>query len=183
MRYQRICTAGVTTLTVLATLGGCAKKEAAPADPEFDRRWSALATGGNEALYIEDDRGEGLMGNVRRATKPQPVPVLPPGESPAGSLPEQPNGDDVQKVIRSNLAAVKGCYMLMARAGSARSGKAILTFGIGADGKPADVAVDAPQFRGTALPNCMMGQVARWTFPKSQKGGGSISYPFVFVGG
>jgi hypothetical protein len=172
-------------MVVLGSLAACAKKadtgEAPAADPDFDKQWASLATNGVEALYIEDDRGEGLMGNVRRATKPQSVAL--PGESPSGALPVQPNGEDVQRIIRGNLAAVKGCYMAMARSGSPRSGKAIVSFDIGADGRPAGVRVEAPQFKGTALPSCMMGQVARWTFPRSQKGGGSVSYPFVFVGG
>lgn len=167
-------------------LGACGKKsgEAPAGDPAFDRRWSSLASSGVEALYIEDDRGEGLMGNVRRATKPQAVPLPPPPTVAANeTLPAQPNGEDIQKIIRGNLAAVKSCYLMMTRAGVQRSGKAIVSFDIGADGKPVGVRVDAPQFRGTTLPNCMMGQVARWTFPRSQKGGGAVSYPFVFVGG
>ena len=173
----------LVVMVALGSLAACAKKAAnAGSDPEFDKQWASLATNGVEALYIEDDRGEGLMGNVRRATKPQSVAVAP-GESPGGALPVQPSGEEVQRVIRGNLAAVKGCYMAMARQGSPRSGKAIVTFDIGADGRPAGVRVEAPQFQGTALPSCMTGQVARWTFPRSQKGGGSVSYPFVFVGG
>lgn len=30
---------------------------------------------------------------------------------------------------------------------------------------------------------CMTAQIARWSFPKSQKGGGSVSYPLLLVGG
>ena len=39
----------------------------AAASPEFDQKWSALAKNEVDVFYIEDDRGEGLMGNVRRA--------------------------------------------------------------------------------------------------------------------
>jgi outer membrane biosynthesis protein TonB len=79
--------------------------------------------------------------------------------------------------------AVRGCYMNMARTGQARSGKAIVSFSIGADGRPASLRVDAPAFSDTPLPACVTAQVSRWSFPKSQKGGGQVSYPFVFVGG
>src|SRR4029079_5606346 len=52
---------------------GCAKKvdekAAAASTPEFDQKWSSLADKDSEVFYIEDDRGEGLMGNVRRAKR------------------------------------------------------------------------------------------------------------------
>ncbi len=156
-------------------------------DPEFDQKWAALAKAGADVAYIEDDRGEGLMGNVRRASrvKAEPPPVLtgPAGDRPLAALPEQPAGEEVQRIIRSNLMAVRGCYMNMARTGQAKSGKAIVSFSIGADGHPASLRVDAPAFGDTPLPGCVTAQISRWSFPKSQKGGGSVSYPFVFVGG
>ena len=160
---------------------------ASTTDPEFDKKWAALAQAGADVAYIEDDRGEGLMGNVRRASraKAEPPPVLagPAAAEPVAVLPEQPPGEEVQRIIRGNLMAVRGCYMNVARTGQARSGKAIVSFAIGADGRPASLRVDAPAFRDTPLPACVTAQVSRWSFPRSQKGGGSVSYPFVFVGG
>jgi hypothetical protein len=173
-------------LIVALVLGGaaCAKKSAVPGSPEFDKEWSELAQAGIEVSYIEDDRGEGLMGNVRRASR---VKADPPAAAPAeanagGGLPDQPTGEQVQQIIRGNLMAVRGCFMSMARTGQARSGKAIVSFTIGADGRPAGLRVDAPSFADTPLPGCVTAQVSHWEFPKSQKGGGQVSYPFVFVG-
>ena len=167
--------------------GACAKKPApgAPGSPEFDKKWAELAQAGIEVSYIEDDRGEGLMGNVRRASrvKAEP-PALAPAEANAanpGGLPDQPPGEQVQRIIRGNLMAVRGCFMSMARTGQARSGKAIVSFTIGADGRAAGLRVDAPSFADTPLPGCVTAQVSHWEFPKSQKGGGQVSYPFVFV--
>lgn len=72
----------------------------------------------------------------------------------------------------------------MQRSGSQRSGKAIVSFQIGADGNPRSVSIEAPSFDGTALPGCVTGQVSHWVFPRSQKGSvAPISYPFVFIGG
>ncbi len=181
---------GLTGFVLIAAVAAaaCSKSQPAkapePSDPAFDSKWTSLATQGVEAVYIEDDHGEGLMGNVRRASRPPTAPSLQPQAvvDPSQPLPPAPPGDEVQRVIRSNLAAVKGCYMTMARSGTTRSGKAIVSFDIAADGRPAGVKVDAPSFSGTGLPNCVVSQVAHWTFPKSQKGGGSVSYPFVFVG-
>jgi outer membrane biosynthesis protein TonB len=159
---------------------------ASTSDPEFDKKWAALAQAGADVAYIEDDRGEGLMGNVRRASRVKADPSAAlggPAAAQAAALPEQPAGEEVQRIIRGNLMAVRGCYMNMARTGQARSGKAIVSFSIGADGRPASLRVDAPAFHDTPLPACVTAQISRWAFPRSQKGGGSVSYPFVFVGG
>ncbi len=175
---------------------GCSQKTVVPpapaaspvtADPKFDSEWSALAAKGVETLYIEDDRGQGLMGNVRRAAHVPADPTTAPTTTAAADsdrlLPAQPAGEDVQKVIKQNLAAVKTCYLKVSREGTQRSGKAIVSFQIDADGGVAGLKVDAPGFAGTGLPGCVSGQIARWSFPKSQKGGLAVSYPFVFVGG
>jgi outer membrane biosynthesis protein TonB len=157
------------------------------ADSEFEKKWAALAQAGTDVAYIEDDRAEGLMGNVRRASRvkadPPAVQPQPSAAQAVVALPEQPSGEEVQRIIRGNIMAVRGCYMNMARTGQARSGKAIVSFAIGADGRPSSVRVDAPSFRDTPLPSCVTAQIGRLAFPKSQKGGGAVSYPFVFVGG
>jgi hypothetical protein len=179
-----------TGLIFALALGGvaCARKSAAPApgSPEFDKKWAELAQAGIEVSYIEDDRGEGLMGNVRRASRVKSdPPAVAPAEANAanaGGLPDQPPGEQVQRIIRGNLMAVRSCFMSMARTGQARSGKAIVSFTIGANGRAAGLQVDAPSFADTPLPGCVTAQVSHWEFPKSQKGGGQVSYPFVFVG-
>ena len=86
-------------------------------------------------------------------------------------------------MIRQNLAGVRACFLRIGRDGDQRSGKAIVSFEIGAAGDVHDTKVDAPAFQGTSLPGCVLGMVSHWVFPKSQKGGLAISYPFVFVGG
>jgi hypothetical protein len=176
-------------LIIALALGGvaCAKRAATPApgNTEFDKKWAGLAQAGVEVSYIEDDRGEGLMGNVRRASgvKSEPPGVAEANAAAPGGLPDQPSGEQVQRIIHGNLMAVRGCFMSMARTGQARSGKAIVSFTIGADGRPAGLRVDAPSFVDTPLPGCVTAQISHWEFPKSQKGGGPVSYPFVFVGG
>jgi hypothetical protein len=165
-------------------LVGCAKKApepAAAASPEFDQKWSSLAQKDLDVFYIEDDRGEGLMGNVRRARAEkgeQEVQAARP-VAPPQSL----SSEEMQHVIKQNLPGVRACYLRIAREGSQRSGKAIVSFQVGPAGDVQDTKVDAPAFTGTSLPNCVSGTVSHWAFPKSQKGGVAISYPFVFVGG
>ena len=186
---NRVLALGVGLLVTLP-LGGwaCAKKTtpAVHANPEFDQKWAALVRAGVEVSYIEDDRGEGLMGNVRRASRVKTEPPAAEANEVAanpGALPERPQGEQIQRIIRGNLMAVRGCFMSMARTGQSRSGKAIVSFTIGADGKPTGLTVEAPAFAGTPLPGCVTAQVSHWEFPKSQRGGGQVSYPFVFVSG
>jgi len=186
-RRNRVLGFGVG-LVALLLFAACAKKPApaGPSNPEFDKKWAELAQAGIEVSYIEDDRGEGLMGNVRRASRVKAEPPAVGANQAAGdpsALPERPAGEQVQRIIRGNLMAVRGCFMSMARTGQARSGKAIVSFSIGADGKPTGLKVDAPTFADTPLPGCVTAQVSHWEFPKSQRGGGQVSYPFVFVSG
>jgi len=186
-RRDKLCAMGIGLLVALPLFGvSCTKKPAAtvPGNPEFDKKWAELAHAGVEGSYIEDDRGEGLMGNVRRASKvkAEPPAIAPSVAANPGDLPEQPASDQVQRIIKGNLMAVRGCFMSMARKGQARSGKAIVSFDIGADGKAAGLSVDAPSFVDTPLPGCVTAQISHWDFPKSQRGGGYVSYPFVFVG-
>jgi hypothetical protein len=159
--------------------GAAAAKSASAADPAFDQKWSSLAETDVDVFYIEDDRGEGLMGNVRRARKQDSQVAQRPGSDTPPTL----SPEDVQRVIRQNLPGVRACYLRISRDGDQRSGKAIVSFHVGPAGDVQDTKVDAPAFQGTSLPNCVSGTVSRWAFPKSQKGGLAISYPFVFVGG
>jgi len=126
-------------------------------------------------LFAQDDP-------LNKVHVPPPSAASAEGNA-AGGLPDQPPVEQVQRIIHGNLMAVRGCFMSIARTGQARSGKAIVSFTIGAAGRAAGLRVDAPTFVDTPLPGCVTAQVSHWEFPKSQKGGGQVSYPFVFVGG
>ena len=179
-------------LVVATAAAGCSKGSkgstgGGPRPPSaFDQRWSALAQQGSQAFYIEDDRGEGLMGNVLRAQDGAlaMAPALAQSyRGTAGNLPEAPDNEQVQRLIRQYLPGVKSCYMQISRAGDTRSGKAIVSFQIGGSGRVEGLNVDAPAFDGTKLSTCITGQISRWSFPPSRKGLAALSYPFVFVGG
>jgi hypothetical protein len=179
--FVPVLLAGLTAL-------GCTKKaddsKPAPAasTPEFDQKWSSLADKELEVFYIEDDRGEGLMGNVRRAKRGNNDALNAKVDEPVGT-PATLSQEAIQRVVRQNLAGVRACFLRIGRDGEPRSGKAIVSFDVGPAGDVHDTKVDAPAFQGTSLPGCVLGMVSHWVFPKSQKGGLAISYPFVFVGG
>jgi hypothetical protein len=152
------------------------------ATAEFDKKWAALSAKDQDAFYVEDDRGEGLMGNVRRARHEEPPAAAAEKTDPMGPQ-ENLTPQAIQQVIKQNLPGVKACYLRISREGEQRSGKAIVSFGVGPAGDVHDTKVDAPSFEGTTLPTCVSGMVSHWAFPKSHNGGPPISYPFVFVGG
>jgi hypothetical protein len=158
----------------------------AKVDPRFDQAWRALAARGDEeadVFYIEDDRGEGMMARVRRGPRTVPSPAPPPTTAPPPvGEPEQPSGEAVATTIRSNLPAIKACYLRLTRQGQTLAGRAILSFTVAKDGKAGNVRVDSPVFAESELPRCMSLQVASWSFPRSRRGGLEVSYPFVFVG-
>jgi hypothetical protein len=146
---------------------------------EFDQKWAALAAKDVDAFYVEDDRGEGLMGNVRRARH---EPTAGDKGAPMGTH-EALSQAEIQQVIRQNLPGVKACYLRISHEGEPRSGKAIVSFEVGPAGDVRGTKVDAPSFQGTSLPTCVSAMVSHWAFPKSETGSLAISYPFVFVGG
>lgn len=127
---------------------------------------------------------------VRPVVKPiaAPLPAAPAAPAPAGAavsadgLPEMPNDQEVLDVIRQNVAGVRACYLRLQRGGVHVSGKAMVSFLVSGQGHATDLRVDAPSFAGTTLQSCVTQQISRWVFPKSRKGIGPISYPFVFVG-
>jgi hypothetical protein len=166
------------SLAVLMGLCACNKSAGNHPDPKFDALWQQ-ATSSSEPLYIESDRGGGLMGEVRRAID------LPGGDAQiAATIVRGPLPDPaVVSVIRRNLPAVKGCYQIEERAGTIGSGKAIVSLTIENSGTVSNVAVDAPAFAASKLPACISARARAWTFPKATKGPKHFSYPFVFVGG
>ena len=159
-------------------LAACSKKEAS--DPKFDEKWSQLSKEGAEPAFIEGElHGTGLMGEVRRALPQSTEKLAAAGPSFQGPLPDP----EVVRVIRSNLAAVKGCYAVEERNGTVGSGKAIVSLEIDPQGTVATVKVDAPAFSNSGLPTCVSTRAKTWTFPKFTSGPKKFSYPFVFVGG
>jgi hypothetical protein len=169
----------VSVLAVVAcnkSNSGNSNSNKSAANAQFDDKWKAI-TGGEEPLYIESQKGGGLMGEVRRAVDPREVPSV--SEPIKGPLPDPVAAN----VIRRNMGAVKGCYEIEERAGTVGSGKAIVSLEIQESGSVQNVSVDAPAFTDSKLPECISRNARNWTFPKFTTGPKKFSYPFVFVGG
>jgi hypothetical protein len=184
-------TASLVLVGVVA-LGACnrggAGGGATGAPSPFDKRWETLAAQGAQAIRIVDEPGAALMDNVLgvQAGAVAMAPLMAEsmrGGAHAEPLPDRPDANEVQKLVRQYVPGVKSCYQRMTREGDTRSGKAIVSFQIAGSGHVQALSVDAPAFEGSQLASCINGQVARWVFPASREGATATSYPFVFVGG
>jgi len=184
MRLARFTFVGLVAVAACNRAGAGAP----PSSPSaFDQRWEALQHQGAEAIRVVDEPGAALMDNVLGA-QPGALAMAPwmaeaMKNARAGNLPDQPDPNDVQKLVHQYVPGVKSCYERLTRTGDTRTGKAIVSFQIGADGRVAGLNIDAPAFDGSQLATCIDGQVSRWVFPPSRRGIASSSYPFVFVGG
>jgi hypothetical protein len=172
-------------------IGGCSKGRsgASTTGPSpFDKRWDSLQQQGAQAIRVVDDPGAAMMDNVlgaqtgALAAAPWMAESMK-GGGHAGPLPDRPDANEVQKIVRQYLPGVKACYQRMTRGGDTRTGKAIVSFQIASSGHVEGLAIDAPDFKDSQLPTCIDGQVSRWVFPPSRKGTTASSYPFVFSGG
>jgi hypothetical protein len=168
----------VSVFAIAACNKGSSSGSKIASNQQFDEKWKAITSGGEEPLYIESQKGGGLMGEVRRAVDPT-RDVAAPGPAIQGPLPDPV----AASVIRRNLPAVKGCYEVEERAGTVGSGKAIVSLEIRESGSVQNVSVDAPAFSDSKLPDCISRNARNWTFPKFTSGPKKFSYPFVFVGG
>jgi hypothetical protein len=180
---------GLGLLAVVAcNKGGGGGGAPAPAGPSpFDKRWEALQQQGAQAIQIVDDKGAAMMDNVLGAQSGAlaAAPWLAEsmkGGGQKGPLPERPDANEVSKLVRQYVPGVKSCYQRLTREGDTRTGKAIVSFQIGGNGRVQGLTVDAPAFEGSQLASCIDNQVARWVFPPSKNGAPASSYPFVFVG-
>lgn len=170
---------GLAALLLVACRGG--SQSAAKSDPQFDQVWHDLTRRGAEPAYIESDgSGKGLLGEVRRAAEPVLDGALIRGG--AAPLPGPLPDGEAARVVRQNLSAIKACYDLEQRSGTASSGKAILTIEIDPTGNVNQVHVDAPTFRASHLPECVSGRARSWVFPKFTRGPKTFSYPLIFIG-
>jgi len=179
----------VAGLMLGALASGACKKDvggAGAAPTAFDKRWDNLQQQGAQAIRIVDEPGAALMDNVLGAQAgavamaPWMAESLKSGGRP---LPDEPNADEVQKLVRQYVPGVKSCYQRLTREGDTRTGKAIVSFQIANTGHVQALSVEAPAFDGSQLASCIDTQVSHWVFPASRKGAGPSSYPFVFVGG
>ena len=172
-------------------LGACSRGGAGGAGgaSPFDKRWDVLAQQGAQAIrVVADEQGAALMDNVLGAQSGA-VAMAPlmaeslKGGARSGPLPDRPDANEVQKLVRQYVPGVKSCYQRMTREGDTRTGKAIVSFQIAqqrprrrrsASTRPPSTA---PSSRAASTGRCRAGSSRRRATARLP-----TSYPFVFVG-
>ncbi len=86
----------------------------------------------------------------------------------------------IAKVINEHMGEIRGCYerALLKEAGLA--GKLVLEWTIEPTGIVSDIRVKNVTLRGPEVPNCIIGSLRGWAFPKPKGGKVVVSYPFLF---
>ncbi|MGB9600966.1 MAG: TonB family protein, partial [Myxococcota bacterium] len=87
----------------------------------------------------------------------------------------------INAIIKSKQKALQDCYERELRKNPNLSGKIVVRFTIGEDGKVADVRIESDTMGNAEVSDCILSRIRRWIFPKPDEGSVTVSVPFVFV--
>ncbi len=106
-----------------------------------------------------------------------PLTITPGKTLLSGSLSQQ----DIRRVVRKNINAVRFCYEKELIKNPSLSGKVVVKFIIAADGRVQQARIESSTIGNKQVEKCIIYAVRRFKFPKP-KGGGvvSVKYPFIF---
>jgi TonB family protein len=123
--------------------------------------------------------GGAHVGLGRKTPKPRPSGVVMGRSELNGFCREA----DIQKVVMARRNGPAYCYEKALARDPELSGKVMLNWRIGTDGKVQKVIVESSTLGDPEVAQCVARQVERWTFPPTEGGVCQIRYPFVFTGG
>ncbi|MHB8873220.1 MAG: AgmX/PglI C-terminal domain-containing protein, partial [Myxococcaceae bacterium] len=124
------------------------------------------------------------------APKPTvPVPTASVGKAPspevsgsAGLVTGSIDRGSLQRVISAHLGQVRACYEKALLKQPGLSGKLVLEWAIGPDGKTRRVRVKTSTLTSAEVEACVVKTIEGWVFPRPAGGGEVVvSYPFVFA--
>lgn len=87
----------------------------------------------------------------------------------------------INAIIKSKQKALQDCYERELRKNPNLSGKIVVRFTIGEDGKVSDVRIESDNMGNPEVSDCILSRIRRWLFPKPDEGSVTVSVPFVFV--
>ncbi|MCX7945296.1 MAG: TonB family protein [Deltaproteobacteria bacterium] len=87
----------------------------------------------------------------------------------------------INAIIKSKQKALQDCYERELRKNPNLSGKIVVRFTIGEDGKVTDVRIESDSMGSAEVADCLISRIRRWIFPKPDEGSVTVSVPFVFV--
>ncbi len=137
------------------------------------------------ASEVSDDEFDELFGTKKPAKREEPAPRPPPSTyvpPPPGSskVPERLAQSDVMQVVLANKPAIVKCVNEQKKKDPSISGKLVMRWSIQTSGKPTAISCQSPEFKSTYMAKCIGDLIKTWNFPKHQKQGDPIVFPFTF---
>lgn len=90
--------------------------------------------------------------------------------------------EEIEAVIRANLAKIKACYMKRLQAKRDLQGRVVSKFVISPDGRVASASIAQSEIGDGPTESCIANEIKRWKFPLPRGGGQvSVTYPFILT--
>ena len=140
------------------------------------------------ATAAEDDFDSAFGGPKKAATREEPKTekkpsggYIPPAPGAAKvEVKESLGNSDVMEVVLANKGALGKCVEEQRKKDPGTSGKLLMRWTIQTSGKTSRVEVASEEFKGTPIANCVGALIKGMVFPKHQKQGDPIQFPFKF---
>jgi hypothetical protein len=116
---------------------------------------------------------------VAKASGKKRTAYIPP-EPGKVNLPETLGQSDIMGVVLANKPAIVRCVNEQKKKDPGLSGKLVMRWSIQTSGKTSGVSVRTDEFKSTYMASCITGLVKSWTFPRHQRQGDPIDFPFTF---
>jgi hypothetical protein len=88
--------------------------------------------------------------------------------------------DAIARVVNAHLQEVYACYEAALLERPKLAGKDTVAWQIGADGRVHRARIASSTLPPSSLESCLLNKLGAWTFPTSDRGPVTVSYPFVF---
>lgn len=129
-----------------------------------------------------DDDFDELFGTKKAPAKPASKPTatayIPP--EPGGGTLERLQQSDIMQVVLNNKPAIVKCVNEQKQKDPSLSGKLVMRWTVQTSGKTSNVSCRTDEFRSSYMATCITGLIKSWSFPKHQKQGEPIDFPFTF---
>ncbi|MBN9686696.1 MULTISPECIES: adventurous gliding motility protein GltJ [unclassified Corallococcus] len=130
-----------------------------------------------------DDDFDELFGTkkpaaAKPASKPTATAYIPP--EPGGGTLDRLQQSDIMQVVLNNKPAIVKCVNEQKQKDPSLSGKLVMRWTVQTSGKTSNVSCRTDEFRSSYMATCITGLIKSWSFPKHQKQGEPIDFPFTF---
>lgn len=135
---------------------------------------------GGTGLGFETGRGIKTRSKLHKRTARRPT-VKPQKPELIGGGFCKPK--DIQRVVKARARGIKYCYEKELKTKPEMSGKLMVSWRIGLDGKVMKPRVESNTLGSKKVAGCVTRSIQRWRFPPPEGGMCQVRYPFVFSAG